>query len=101
MPPIGSRSSVPAGARPTRSGGGCSSEASVPIQKFLFNFSLNGEGSPTEALDRGEDVVCGLGPAKGLGIGVAGLDVGVDGRLQLCRRSVSAALDLLFGQQRE
>ena len=53
------------------------------------------EGSGAEALDGGEDVVGGLGPAEGLRVCIAGIDIGGDCRLQLLDGLVSAALDLL------
>ena len=59
------------------------------------------EGAAAEAVDGGEDVVGGLGPAERLGIGVSGVDVGVDGGFQGLGGSMGAALDLLFGQERE
>jgi len=37
----------------------------------------------TEALDPREDIVGGLGPPEGLGIGVVSLDGGCDGRLEV------------------
>ena len=36
------------------------------------------ERAKTEAVDRGEDVVGGLGPAEWLGFGVVGVDIGMD-----------------------
>ena len=66
-----------------------------------MHIGLEVEGAAAEPSDRCEDVVGSLGPAEGLGIGVAGIDIGADGRLQLFGRPVSAAFDLLFGQQRE
>jgi hypothetical protein len=36
------------------------------------------EGALAEALDSGEDVVGGVGPAEGLGIGIVGVDEGDD-----------------------
>jgi hypothetical protein len=47
--------------------------------------------SLAEALDGGEDVVGGLGPAEGLGIGVVGFDEGADVVLQVPGRAVDAA----------
>lgn len=49
--------------------------------------------------DGGEDVVCALGPSEGLGIGVVGVEVGCDGRLQFGGRQVCAAPDLFVGDQ--
>ena len=74
---------------------------SVLIQKFLFNFIVDVECSPAEAVDGGEDIVGGLGPAERSGIAVAGVDVLLDGGFEFGRRSVGAALDLLFGQESE
>ena len=76
-------------------------DPSVPIPKFLFNFGMNVEGSLAESFDGSQDVVGGFGPAEWLGIGVAGSDIAVDGGFELSRRAMGAALDLLFGQQRE
>src|SRR4028119_517897 len=75
--------------------------ASVPSQKFLFTLGLYGDGASAEPLDAGQDVVGGLGPAEGLRVCVASVDVGGDRRLQLRRGAVCAAPDLLLGQQRE
>jgi hypothetical protein len=74
---------------------------SVPILKFLCTLSLDGQGAAAEASDRCEDVVGGLGPAEGLWVLVAGVDVGVDGCFQLFGGAMGAALNLLLGQQRE
>lgn len=41
------------------------------------------KGAEAEALNRGEDIVGRLGPAKRLGIGVGGADVGRDGSLEV------------------
>ncbi len=54
-----------------------------------------------EALDCREDVVGGLDPSKGLGIGVAGVDVGGDVRFQLSDGAVRAAPDLIVREQTE
>jgi hypothetical protein len=54
-----------------------------------------------EALDGGEDVVGGLGPAEGPGIGVVGVDESADVVLKLLRGCVDAAPDLLVGDQGE
>jgi hypothetical protein len=40
-------------------------------------------GSEAEALDGGEDVVGGLGPAEGLGAGVMGVDEGAEAGFEL------------------
>ena len=45
----------------------------------------------TKPFDGGQDVVGGFGPAKGLGVGIAGVDVGGDGGLQRGGRAVGAA----------
>src|SRR6266478_427596 len=75
--------------------------ASVPNQKFLSTMGLDGDRAVTKPFDGGQDVVGGFGPAKGLGVGIAGVDVGGDGGLQRGGRAVGAALDLLVGEQRE
>ena len=56
---------------------------SVLNQKFLCTLCLDGDGAAAEPFDGGQDVVGGLGPAERLGIGIAGVDVGGDGGLQL------------------
>src|SRR5438094_385456 len=76
-------------------------EPSVLNQKFLSTLGLDGDRTMTKPFDGGQDVVGGFGPAKGLGIGVAGVDVGGDSGLQRGSRAVGAALDLLVGEQRE
>ena len=53
--------------------------ASVLIRKFLRSFTVEVEGSAAESFDRGKDVVCGLCPAEGSGVTVAGFDVALDG----------------------
>ena len=63
--------------------------------------SLDGEGTAAKPFDGREDVVGGLGPAEGLGVGVAGVDIGGDCCFQLLDGAVSTALDLLFGEERE
>src|SRR5882762_7503016 len=78
-----------------------SSGASVPNQKFLSTLGVDGDRAVTKPFDGGQDVVGGFGPAKGLGVGIAGVDVGGDGGLQRGGRAVGAALDLLVGEQRE
>ena len=75
--------------------------ASVPNQKFLSTMGLDGDRAVTKPFDGGQDVVGGFGPAKRLGVGVAGIDVGRDRGLQRGSRAVSAALDLLVGEQCE
>ena len=54
-----------------------------------------------EALDRGQNVVGGLGPAKGLRIGIGQLDVVHDCMFEVGVRVVGAALDLPLRQQRK
>ncbi len=56
--------------------------ASVLNQKFLFTLGLNHDGAAAKPFDGGQDVVGGFGPAEGLGVGIAGVDVGGDGGLQ-------------------
>src|SRR5512144_1444354 len=51
--------------------------------------------------DGRQDILGGLGPAEGFGVGIAGIDIGGDCRLQLLDGAVSTALDLLFGEKRE
>jgi hypothetical protein len=75
--------------------------ASVPIVKFLFNFCVDRECAAAEAFDGGQDIVGCLGPAERFGVGVAGLDIGIDRRFQVGGRAMGATLDLLLGQQRE
>src|SRR6266446_7459160 len=77
------------------------SQASVPILKFLFNFCVDRECAAAEAFDGGQDIVGCLGPAERFGVGVAGLDIGIDRRFQVGGRAMGATLDLLLGQQRE
>ena len=55
---------------------------SVLNQKFLFTLGLNHDGAAAKPFDGGQDVVGGFGPAEGLGVGIAGVDVGGDGGLQ-------------------
>ena len=74
-----------------------SNHESVPILKFLCTLGLDGEGAATEASNRCEDFVGGLGPA----VLVAGVGLGADGCFQLLCGAMGAALDLLLGQQRE
>ena len=59
------------------------------------------ESAEAEAVDGGKDVVGGFGPAKGLWLGVVGVDVGVDVGFEGLGRSMDAAADLLLGEQRE
>ena len=60
---------------------------------------MNDVSSLAEAFDSCEDVVGTLGPSEGLGIGVVGVEVGCDGRLQFRGRLVCAAPDLIVGDQ--
>ena len=71
------------------------------IQKFLSNFGMDTECSVAEALDGGEDVVGGLGPAEGFGVAVVGFHVALDGGLEFGGGAVCTALDLALGEQRE
>jgi len=75
--------------------------ASVLNQKFLSTLGLDGDRAVTKPFDGGQDVVGGFGPAKGLGVGITGVDVGGDSGLQRGSRAVGAALDLLVGEQGE
>lgn len=74
---------------------------SVLNQKFLSTLGLDGDRAVAKPFDGGQDVVGGFGPAKGLGVGIAGVDVGRYSGLQRGSRAVGAALDLLVGEQRE
>jgi hypothetical protein len=58
---------------------------------------LTFEGSAAEAVYGGKDVVGGLGPSEGFGLGVVGVDVG----FERVGRSMDATADFLFGEQRE
>src|ERR1700738_2657506 len=75
--------------------------SSVLNQKFLSTLGVDGDRAVTKPFDGGQDVVGGFGPAKGLGVGIAGVDVGGDSGLQRGGRAVGAALDLLVGEQRK
>ena len=75
--------------------------ASVPIQKFLCTFGLHVEGTAAEALDRGQNVVGRLGPAKRLRVGVLSVDEALDVGDQLLDRLVGSTLDLFVGEQRK
>jgi len=86
----------PQSARPAVVG-----QASVLNQKFVSTLGLDDDRAVTKPFDGGQDVVGGFGPAKGLGVGIAGVDVGGDSGLQRGGRAVGAALDLLVGEQRE
>src|SRR6266404_7443078 len=75
----------------------CKHRPSVLNQKFLSTLGVDGDRAVTKPFDGGQDVVGGFGPAKRLGVGIAGVDVGGDGGLQRGGRAVGAALDLLVG----
>src|SRR5690606_4212668 len=77
------------------------SPPSVPIQKFLSRRYVNLECAAAEALDRGEDIVGGFGPAQRPRVGVLALDERLDVLDERCHRSVRTALDLLLGEQGE
>jgi hypothetical protein len=51
---------------------------SVLILKFLCSCFVIADCSAAESFDRSEDVVGRFGPSERLGIGVTGLDIGVD-----------------------
>ena len=74
---------------------------SVLNQKFLSTLGVDRDSAVTKPFDGGQDVVGGFGPAKGLGLGIAGVDVGGDSGLQRGSRAVGAAPDLLVGEQGE
>jgi len=54
------------------------------------------QGAQTEAFDGGEDVVCRLGPAKG--VGVDGVDIVSDSLFEFPGRAMAPAPALLLGQ---
>jgi hypothetical protein len=54
----------------------------VLVQKFLFTLGLDRDGAATKPFDGGQDIVGGFGPAEGLGVGIAGVDVGGDSGLE-------------------
>ena len=74
-------------------------QAGEPSPVPILTLDLDVEGAAAEASDGGEDVVCGLGPADRLWIGVAGVDVGGDGGLQRLGGAVGTTPDLLFGEE--
>ncbi len=92
-----------AGPFGSRATGACdpAARSSILNQKFLSTLGLDGDCAVTKPFDGGQDVVGGFGPAKGLGVGIAGVDVGGDGGLRRGSRAVGAALDLLVGEQGE
>jgi hypothetical protein len=55
---------------------------SVLNQKFLSTLGLDGDRAVTKPFDGGQDVVGGFGPAKGLGVGIAGVDVGAGSEIE-------------------
>jgi hypothetical protein len=57
--------------------------------------------SSAEASDGGEDLVCGLGAAERLRIGILGIDVCLDCGFQGFGRAVGPALDLRFAEDCE
>jgi hypothetical protein len=57
--------------------------------------------SSAEASDGGEDLVCGLGAAERLWIGILGIDVCLDCGFQGFGRAVGPALDLRFAEDCE
>ena len=73
---------------------------SVPFRSSLYcvEFLVGIEGAEAEALDAGEDVVGCPGPAEGLGVTVLGLDVAMNGGLELGGGAVDAPSDLLVGE---
>src|SRR4051794_30014319 len=71
------------------------------LRPLLSTLFLDRDGAMAKPLDGGEDVVGGLGPAEGLGIGVAGIDVGSDRRFEFRGGAMGAAPDLVVGQQPE
>ena len=86
----------PQSARPAVVG-----QASVLNQKFVSTLGLDDDRAVTKPFDGGQDVVGGFGPAKGLGVGIAGVDVGGDSGLQRGGGAMGAALDLLLGEESE
>jgi hypothetical protein len=71
------------------------------IQKFLSTLRLDSEGAAAEPFDGREDIFGSLAPAEGFGVGIAGVNIGGDGRFQLLGRAVRTALDRLLAEQRE
>jgi len=59
------------------------------------------QSAQAEAFDGSEDVVGGLGPPEGSGIGVDGVDVVSDGLLEFLRGAMDAAAQLFFREHRE
>ena len=79
----------------------CARAASVPIPKFLCTFCVCVECAVAEAFDGCEDVIGGFCPAERLGRGISDFDISGDRGFQVGYGSMRAALDLLFGQERE
>src|SRR3954465_13426838 len=79
----------------------CQSSTSVPILKFLCTMSLHVESSPAEASDRGEDIVCMLGPSERLGISISCVDICIDCSLQCFGGAMGSTLDLLLCEECE
>ena len=52
----------------------------------------------TEAFDRSQNLVCGLGPFEGLGVLVVAVDEAADVGLQLPHRGMNAASEPLSGE---
>jgi hypothetical protein len=52
----------------------------------------------TEAFDRSQNLVCGLGPFEGLWVSVVQVDEGTDVGLELPYGGVNPSLDLLSGE---
>jgi hypothetical protein len=59
------------------------------------------ECAAAEAFDGCEDVTGGFCPAERLGRGISDFDISGDRGFQVGYGSMRAALDLLFGQERE
>src|SRR5215469_16314167 len=75
--------------------------ASVVNQKFARLRSLDLSIGSAEAFDGSEDVIGGLGPFEGLGIGVVMTDEVHDVGAQSLDAAIDAAPDLLVGDERE
>src|SRR5882672_4405514 len=50
-----------------------------PDSEVSFILGVCGECAKAKALDAGQDIVGGLGPAERFGVGIGGLDVSLDG----------------------
>ena len=59
------------------------------------------ESEKAKALDAGEDVIGGLGPAERLWIGLGDVDVGVDGCFEFGNRTEHAAPESARCEKRE